>query len=229
MREHFTFQLELHAANSKFERSSWRNAVTIRWNRILDPLTQRQIKLLSTKRHYALNDTQFHEVSYGHWMSPNVTKSLCKVFSLLTGFLQLQQLIVDLKDVFTKARICPYHGTFSGPCELVLDPGRPVSTTSWRINQNAYWSILFSTDALKILAKSRDYEEQLHVWKSWRDAVGPSIKQKYLRYIELINESAKRNGRLFVEINCLQMTFSLYSRSSVPKCVSRIVYEDRGD
>lgn len=57
-------------------------------------------------------------------MSPNVTKSLCRVFSLFVGILQLQQLIVDMKEIFTKARMCPYRGTPSGTCELVFDPGK---------------------------------------------------------------------------------------------------------
>ncbi|XKL65405.1 hypothetical protein PGB90_008825 [Kerria lacca] len=134
--------LEIHSLNSKFDRVSWKNAISMRWNRNLEPLTQRQVKLLSMKRHYALNDTQFSE---------------------------LQQLIIDMKDIYAKARICTFKAAFSTNCELSLDP-----------------------DAQRILAKSRDYEEQLHVWRNWRDSVGPFIKPKYQRYIELINESARR-------------------------------------
>lgn len=60
-------------------------------------------------------------------------------------------------------------------------------------------------EANRILAKSRDYEEQLHVWKGWREAVGPIIKPRYLRYIELINESARRNGKIIINAEFTSM------------------------
>lgn len=135
--------MEYHSLNTKFDRSSWRNAISLRWNQNLNLTTQRQLKIISMKRHYALNDSRFSE---------------------------LQQIINDMKDIYIKARICPFRAAFSTTCELPLEP-----------------------EANRILAKSRDYEEQLHVWKGWREAVGPIIKPRYLRYIELINESARRN------------------------------------
>ena len=45
-----------------------------------------------------------------------------------------------------------------------------------------------------ILAHSRDPEELLYVWKGWRDAVGPKLKDKYTRYVELNNIGARDNG-----------------------------------
>ena len=46
----------------------------------------------------------------------------------------------------------------------------------------------------EILAHSRDPEELLYVWKGWRDAVGPKLKHKYTRYVELNNIGARDNG-----------------------------------
>lgn len=50
------------------------------------------------------------------------------------------------------------------------------------------------TELTRILAKSRDYDELLHVWKAWRDKTGKPLRAKYLRYVQLSNEAAKLNG-----------------------------------
>lgn len=56
------------------------------------------------------------------------------------------------------------------------------------------WLLLFS-DLQRILTKSRDYDELVHVWKSYRDAAGKPIAGKYLRFVELGNEAARINGK----------------------------------
>lgn len=40
------------------------------------------------------------------------------------NILQLQQLIVDMKDIYTKARICPFRSPLSSTCEIGLEPGK---------------------------------------------------------------------------------------------------------
>lgn len=50
-------------------------------------------------------------------------------------------------------------------------------------------------DLTRILGQSRDYDEQLHLWKSWRDAVGPPLRHKYERYVQLANQAAQQNGQ----------------------------------
>ena len=55
-------QMELHAVNSKFDRASWKTASSLKSNRYMDNVIKRQIKLLSTRRHYMLDDSQFTEV-----------------------------------------------------------------------------------------------------------------------------------------------------------------------
>lgn len=79
-----------------------------------------------------------------------------------------------MKEIYTKGTICPYN---KNPvyCDQKLEP-----------------------TLTKIMAKSRDYHELLHVWKSWRDAVGPPIRQKYIRYVELANQAARLDGETHV-------------------------------
>lgn len=44
------------------------------------------------------------------------------------------------------------------------------------------------------MAQSKDYDELLHYWQTWHEAIGPQLKNKYLRYIQLANQAAKLNG-----------------------------------
>jgi hypothetical protein len=51
------------------------------------------------------------------------------------------------------------------------------------------------------MSHSRDYDELLHVWTAWRDAVGPPIRSKYIRYVQLANHAARLNGKQLFFIN----------------------------
>jgi len=45
-------------------------------------------------------------------------------------------------------------------------------------------------DLVRIMANSRDFEELLYTWRSWRDNIGHEIRPKYIKYMELVNEAA---------------------------------------
>lgn len=49
-------------------------------------------------------------------------------------------------------------------------------------------------DINKIMAQSKDYDELLHYWHAWHEAIGPQLQNKYLRYVQLANLAAKLNG-----------------------------------
>lgn len=46
----------------KFERASWRKAITFAWSRIADPLARRELKMIATKSRGSLTDDKFNEV-----------------------------------------------------------------------------------------------------------------------------------------------------------------------
>lgn len=46
----------------KFERASWRKAITFAWSRIPDPLARRELKMIATKGRSSLTDDKFNEV-----------------------------------------------------------------------------------------------------------------------------------------------------------------------
>ncbi|XP_054281333.1 angiotensin-converting enzyme-like [Macrosteles quadrilineatus] len=83
---------------------------------------------------------------------------------------RLQRLIQEMKDVYSSIRVCPYSGQTSPYCDLALVP-----------------------DLTRTLAHSRNYEEQLHVWRSWHDSVA-QLRPKYVAYLDLINKAAQQQG-----------------------------------
>uniref|UniRef100_A0A1W7RA02 Angiotensin-converting enzyme n=1 Tax=Hadrurus spadix TaxID=141984 RepID=A0A1W7RA02_9SCOR len=79
----------------------------------------------------------------------------------------------DMANIYGSSKICLHvkGSKYDHKCNLALEP-----------------------DLIDIMANSTNYKELLQVWKQWRDTVGPPIKKKYLRYVELSNEAARLNG-----------------------------------
>ena len=88
-------------------------------------------------------------------------------FSLILRQLNLIQ--ADLGDIYSKAKICSYKS--KGECNLELEP-----------------------DLTLLLKESRDYDELKYYWTEWRNASGKKMRSKYLRYVDLSNENANKNG-----------------------------------
>nr|CAD7567519.1 unnamed protein product [Timema californicum] len=137
--------LEEQALESKLDRLSWRRATSFTWTRLPDSQTRRQLNMLVTQTRAGLPDNEFDE---------------------------LQQVISEMKDIYSRARVCPYHNRMNNYCDLALEP-----------------------DLTRALAHTRDYEEQLHLWKAWRDSVGPPIRSRYIHYMQLANKAARINGK----------------------------------
>ncbi|XP_024085507.1 angiotensin-converting enzyme-like [Cimex lectularius] len=135
---------DLLSLQSKLERSSWHRVVGFSWSLLPDPVARRQLQMLATRGRNALPETKLNE---------------------------LTKVVAEMKEIYNKARVCPFTSTSSPYCDLSLEP-----------------------DLTRTMAHSRSYEEQLHAWKSWRDATGPKLRDKYARYVELANEASRLNG-----------------------------------
>lgn len=83
---------------------------------------------------------------------------------------ELNELVADMENIYSTSKFCPYNKK-DEECNLSLEP-----------------------EITDIMTKSRNYDELVYVWKSWRDKVGRSLKDKYLRFVELSNEAATLNG-----------------------------------
>ncbi|XP_034947061.1 angiotensin-converting enzyme-like [Chelonus insularis] len=87
-------------------------------------------------------------------------------------FNEIHHLIVEMKELYSRTRFCPYKNKLGGTaCNLELN-----------------------TDIAQIMAKSRDYDKLLYYWRAWHEAIGPPLKNKYMRYVQLANQAAKLNG-----------------------------------
>ena len=53
--------------------------------------------------------------------------------------------------------------------------------------------LTFNKHLSQIMAKSTDTKELLYVWKGWRDAVGPQLKNKYKEFVRLSNVGAREH------------------------------------
>nr|XP_014291052.2 angiotensin-converting enzyme-like [Halyomorpha halys] len=136
--------IDLQSLQSKLEKVSWQKAIQFSWSLLPDQMTRKQLQLLATRSRSALSDPKLQELS---------------------------RIIQEMKEIYNKARVCPYSNVISSYCDLTLEP-----------------------DLTRTMAHSRSYEEQLHAWRSWRDATGPKLKDKYIRYTEIANEAARLNG-----------------------------------
>lgn len=59
---HF-YQIDEQTLKLKFERASWRKAITFAWSRIPDPLARKELKMIVTKGRNSLTDDKFNEVN----------------------------------------------------------------------------------------------------------------------------------------------------------------------
>ncbi|XP_047368061.1 angiotensin-converting enzyme-like isoform X2 [Vespa velutina] len=127
----------------KFERASWRKAVSFAWSRIPDPLARRELKMIVIRGRNALTDDKFNEI---------------------------HKLIIEMKDIYSRTRLCPYRNMGSN-CNLSIDH-----------------------DISKIMAQSKDYDELLYYWHAWHEAIGPPLKNNFMRYVQLSNQASRLNG-----------------------------------
>lgn len=135
--------LEDQTLKLKFDRASWKKAVSFAWSRVPDPMARRQLKIVAVRGRYSLSDDKFNEIHH---------------------------LIVEMKELYSRTRLCPYK-IMNNICNMSLEH-----------------------DINKIMVQSRDYDELLHYWDSWHSAIGPPLRNKYMRYVQLSNLASKLNG-----------------------------------
>jgi hypothetical protein len=61
---------------------------------------------------------------------------------------------------------------------------------------------MLQSDLITLLTESKNYDELKHVWSEWRNQSGRKIRRQYVRYVELMNESARRNGKKSSIVSC---------------------------
>lgn len=57
------YQIEEQTLKLKFDRISWRKAVSFAWSRIGDPFAKRELKMIAIRGRNSLTDDKFNEVN----------------------------------------------------------------------------------------------------------------------------------------------------------------------
>ncbi|XP_035233433.1 angiotensin-converting enzyme-like [Stegodyphus dumicola] len=137
-------KVELEAA--EFTKESWKNATSFAWKdfRNKNETVYRWFKKLSVLGYSALPPEDFKELS---------------------------EIVADMQDIYSRAKICNYKSPAKKDCNLSLEP-----------------------ELTEILATSTDYDELKHVWSGWRNATGRKMKDKYVKYVKLSNKASRLNG-----------------------------------
>ncbi|OAD61134.1 Angiotensin-converting enzyme, partial [Eufriesea mexicana] len=85
--------IEEQTLKLKFDRISWRKAVSFAWSRIGDPFAKRELKMIAIRGRNSLTDDKFNE---------------------------LHSLVLEMKEIYARTRVCPYR-TVGANCDLSLD------------------------------------------------------------------------------------------------------------
>ncbi|XP_050669204.1 angiotensin-converting enzyme-like isoform X2 [Leptidea sinapis] len=173
--------LEELSLSSKFDRLSWRKAVVYDISRVPDPQARRQLmKIVRSSRAVLPEDK----------------------------YLELQQLITEMKEIYNTAKICPFiHKPFDPhvpkpyPQPEIQSNHQYLLTNEQQYEQNEdsteypnYCDMQLDPEISRILAHSRIESELLYVWKSFRDKTGPKLKNRFMRYVQLANQAAVSTG-----------------------------------
>ncbi|XP_023012858.2 angiotensin-converting enzyme [Leptinotarsa decemlineata] len=89
---------------------------------------------------------------------------------------EIYHLISEMKDIYANTKICSYA---------------PKVAT----NEVSYCD-LDADDVQMIMARSRNPKELAYIWREWHDKIGPPMKNKFMRYVDLANQAARKNGFL---------------------------------
>lgn len=83
---------------------------------------------------------------------------------------EIAKLQSDMKKVYGSARVC--------------------------LSEDLHDCHVVEPDLAGMMETSRDYDKLLNLWKSWRDAVGPPLRELWVKLARLLNIVAQENGYL---------------------------------
>lgn len=142
-----------------------------------------KFECLSWKRAAMFDTSRILDSNTRRQLGRIITQGRCGLGDEL--YKEITHLVSVMKDNYNNIKLCPYQGqtynlyaaranyvtTSVGFCDLKLDP-----------------------DLLKIMEQSRVEPELKYVWSAWRDRSGPPIKNTFMRYLDLANRAAQRQG-----------------------------------
>ncbi|KAF4522697.1 hypothetical protein B566_EDAN012714 [Ephemera danica] len=101
--------------------------------------------------------------------------------------LAMQELLRELRDIYSRTLVCPAPGT-----EFALSGLVSAAAAATRTSHRC--TLRLDPELTGIMRTSRDPPLLSFAWRAWRDAVGPPSKHRYIRLVQLSNIAARRNG-----------------------------------
>lgn len=157
---------------AKFECLSWRRASQFDTSRILDSNTRRQLGRIVTQGRCGLGDERYREITH---------------------------LITTMKDNYNNVKICPYRGQNPNIYSDPYDALRSTQTSpreSYVTAYTGFCDLRLDPDLNRIMEHSRVEPELRYVWTAFRDKTGQPIKNTFMRYLDLANQTAQKHGKI---------------------------------
>ncbi|KAB7494290.1 hypothetical protein Anas_03906 [Armadillidium nasatum] len=137
--------------------------------------------------------------------------------------IEFEELLQNMTAAYSEAKICPYNPDKANDQTFLKRPRRTfvrkindfrnyvfleenyqLQSQFTRNNDSSDYkdrtedvclpTLRLEPDLEHIMAKSRNPEELLYVWRAWREASGRPLRRQYSRFIEISNKAARLNG-----------------------------------
>lgn len=173
---------EQHSVATKFECLSWRRAAQYSNYHVVDTNVKRQLNRIVKQGKCGLSDDKLAEINH---------------------------IIVQMKENYKKAKICPYRGSQQrSPTNINQHANDRMETMSPNIESQSqsqpnanyvttytgYCDLSIENDLPRIMEVSRNEPELQYVWGAWREKIGPPNRNNFMRYIDLANQAAIAHG-----------------------------------
>lgn len=163
---------EFESVAKKFDCLSWRRAAAYSSFRLADTNIKRQLDRIVRQGRCGLNENKFQE---------------------------LMQIIVQMKDNYRSAKICPYPG--NGPTVPMQVNDRMDSVSemdsisgNYVTTYTGYCDLTIDNDLQRLMEISRSEPELRHAFSAFREKVGPPNRNNFMRYVDLVNQAAHIHG-----------------------------------
>lgn len=101
---------------------------------------------------------------------------------------EITKLVTSMKDHYNGIRMCPYQGQ-NGTLYV-------SSHASYVTGYTGYCDMRLDPNLVQIMERSRIEPELRYTYLAWRDRVGPPVKNTFMRYVELANQAAQKEGEV---------------------------------
>ncbi|XP_058815381.1 angiotensin-converting enzyme-like isoform X1 [Topomyia yanbarensis] len=104
-------------------------------------------------------------------------------------YAEITHVISLMKDNYNNAKVCPFPGGKS-----TVPGSESYRSSSYVATYTTYCDLKLEPELVRIMESSRAEPELRYYWLAWREKTGPSVKNTFMRYLDLANQAAERHG-----------------------------------